>query len=119
MRHLAKLLIIALSLLAIAKYGAVAGVIIGGGNPFKTAFLVSLVFWLMCIFVRPIISIITLPLNLITLGLFRFVVNAFLFWAVVWFVPGFSIGGFIPAFIVALIISAIDAVLDILLKKKD
>jgi putative membrane protein len=55
--------------------------------------------------IRPIIILITLPINLLTLGLFTLVINALLFWFVASFLEGFSITGFWPAFWGSLILS--------------
>jgi putative membrane protein len=56
-------------------------------------------------FIKPILSLLTLPLNLLTLGLFSFVLNAFLFWLASLFVPGFQVdflGAIIASFIMGL-----------------
>lgn len=55
--------------------------------------------------IRPIIILITLPINIITLGLFTLVINALLFWFVASFLEGFSISGFWSAFWGSLILS--------------
>lgn len=62
-----------------------------------TAFIVALIWGLFSITVRPILSLLTLPINFLTLGLFSFVLNALLFWFVALLVPTFSVSGFIPA----------------------
>jgi putative membrane protein len=70
--------------------------------------------------VRPLLILMTLPLTLVTLGLFIFVVNAICLALAAWLVPGFSIAGFGTAFIGALVISIVSWVLDsILVDKKD
>ncbi len=48
-------------------------------------------------FVKPLIVFLTLPINIITLGLFLFVINALMFGLAAFLVPGFSLGGFFPA----------------------
>jgi len=48
-------------------------------------------------FVRPILLLLTLPVNLFSLGLFTFVLNALLFWGVLAVVPGVGVTGFFPA----------------------
>jgi len=55
--------------------------------------------------IKPVLSILTLPITVVTLGLFSFVLNAFLFYAIVWVVPGFEVAGFIPALLGALVLS--------------
>jgi putative membrane protein len=61
---------------------------------FFTAIVVFLIFLVVNIFVKPVIKLITLPLNIITLGLLGLVINVFLFWFIAWLVPGFDIANF-------------------------
>jgi putative membrane protein len=71
------------------------------------ATVVALLWGLVNIFIKPVLIMLTLPLNLLTLGLFTFVLNALLFWFVASFVEGFSVEGFLPALLGTLVISAI------------
>ena len=57
--------------------------------------------------VRPILVILTLPVTLLTLGLFLFVINALLFWLVANVVQGFAVSGFFAALIGSLLYSVI------------
>ena len=57
------------------------------------------------IVIRPILSLLTLPITLITFGLFSFVLNALLFWGVTLIVPGFFVAGFMSALLGALALS--------------
>ena len=59
------------------------------------------------VFLRPIIIILTLPLTILTLGVFAFFINAFLLLLVAHFVPGFEVNGFFSAFMGSLIISVV------------
>jgi len=59
--------------------------------------MVAVVWGLIALTLRPILFILTLPINFMTLGLFTFVLNALLFWFVAGLIPGFSVAGFIPA----------------------
>jgi putative membrane protein len=61
--------------------------------------------------VRPILILLTLPLTLVTLGLFIFVLNAFCFWLASVFVPGLTVQGFWSAFLGSLIVSSVSWVL--------
>lgn len=61
--------------------------------------------------IRPLLLIITLPLNIITLGVFTFVVSAFMLWLTAFLVPGFSIAGFGAAFLAALLFALTNMVL--------
>lgn len=74
---------------------------------FYTALIVAVVLGLVNLIIKPIVVILTLPINILTLGLFTFVINALLLWFVASFIDGFSIDGFIPAFLGALIISIV------------
>ena len=55
-------------------------------------------------FVRPVAFILTLPLTLVTLGLFLFVLNAGMVALVAWMLPGFRLGGFGAALCTAIIV---------------
>jgi putative membrane protein len=59
-------------------------------------------------FIRPILILLTLPLNILTLGLFSFLINAFLLRLVAYFVNGFAVDGFGAAFFGALVISIVN-----------
>lgn len=81
----------------------VPGIIVDGGWP--TIFLIALVWSIIVTVIKPVLSILTLPITILTLGLFSFVLNALLFWAMTLVVPGFSISGFFSALLGALVLS--------------
>lgn len=83
----------------------VTGISVSGG--WVTLLLVSLVWSVVIAVIRPILQILTLPLTIVTLGLFSFVLNALLFWAMEWIVPGFDVAGFVPALLGAVVLSII------------
>ena len=56
-------------------------------------------------FVRPVIIILTLPITLLTLGLFLLVINALMIMLVAWFLPGFFVAGFWSAIFAAIVVS--------------
>ena len=62
--------------------------------------------------VRPVLFFLTLPLTLITLGLFIFVLNAVCFGLTAWLVPGFSVDGFGWALLGALLVSIVSWILN-------
>jgi putative membrane protein len=62
--------------------------------------------------VRPVLLLLTLPLTLLTLGLFIFVVNAICFGLTALLVPGFSVDGFLPALVGALLVSVVSWILN-------
>lgn len=72
-----------------------------------TLLLVSLVWAVVVAVIRPILQVLTLPITVITLGLFSFVLNALLFWAMEWIVPGFDVDGFLPALLGSIVLSVI------------
>ncbi|HEY9745235.1 MAG TPA: phage holin family protein [Oculatellaceae cyanobacterium] len=81
---------------------------------FGTALIAALVMGLVNFFLRPLLNLLTLPINVLTLGLFSFVVNALLFWLVAWMVPGFEVSSFLSALIGSLLLAIMTAVLDML-----
>ncbi|MET0440892.1 MAG: phage holin family protein, partial [Casimicrobiaceae bacterium] len=67
---------------------------------------------------RPLIVILTLPVTILTLGLFIFVINGLLFWAVGSFVPAFRVDGFWAGIFGAIVYSLISWALSALIPKK-
>jgi putative membrane protein len=72
-----------------------------------TVIVAALVLGLVNAVVRPVLLVLTLPLTLVTLGLFLFVLNAICLWLTSAVVAGFAVRGFWPAFWGALIVSAL------------
>lgn len=91
-----------LSLLFVAW--AVPGVTLAG---FMPALWATLVIGIVNIFIKPVLILLTLPINLLTLGLFTFIINAFLFWLVSRIVPGFMVTGFLAALLGSILFSFI------------
>jgi putative membrane protein len=88
-------------------------------DSFVTALIVAVVLGLINTVIRPIFIILTLPVTILTLGLFIFVINGLLFWAVGNFVPGFHVDGFWSGVFGAIIYSIISwALSTVLLAKK-
>jgi putative membrane protein len=90
----------AVALLVIAY--AVPGIKV---ETFYVALIAAVVIGIINISIKPIVIILTLPINILTLGLFTFIINAVLFWFVGTFIKGFEVAGFIPAFLGALLYS--------------
>ena len=65
--------------------------------------------------VRPVLLVLTLPITLVTLGLFLFVLNGICFWLVAAVVKGFAVTGFWPAVLGALIVSILSWVVTVLI----
>jgi len=80
-----------------------------------TLVVVALIFGVMNAVIRPILIILSLPLELLTLGLFTFVINAFMLLLTSWIAQGmgfgFRVDGFLSALLGSLIISAVSFVL--------
>ncbi len=86
---------------------------------FYTALVTALVLGFVNVIIKPILIILTLPINIITLGLFTFVINGLLFWFVSSFVKGFTITGFWPAFWAALVYSIFSIIINMIFDKKN
>ena len=80
-----------------------------------SALIAGFVLALINAIVRPILVFLTLPITLVTLGLFIFVLNAFCFRLASVFVPGLSVHGFWAAFLGALIVSVVSWILTVFL----
>ncbi len=102
MKVILRFFLIALTILALPSI--VPGITVTG---FYAAVVAAVLLGLLNFFIKPIIGLITLPLNVITLGLFGLVINGFLLWFVATFVNGFTVAGFWPAFWGGLIVSFI------------
>ena len=74
------------------------------------ALVLAVVLGLINVFIKPLIFILTLPINILTLGLFSLVINALLVILASSIVPGFSVAGFWPAFWFSIIFSLINMV---------
>lgn len=102
---------IALILNAIAFYVTaylVPGVTIAG---WSALLVVSIVWGILSILVRPVLILLTLPINILTLGLFTFVINALLIMLMSNLVRGFSVAGFGTALIAAIVLALVNLVL--------
>lgn len=73
----------------------------------KAAAVAALVLGLVNTLVKPILVILTLPVTILTLGLFLLVINALIFWLVANLVPGFHVTGFWAAMLGAILYSLI------------
>jgi len=112
MKLLAKWLLSAASLLAVAYL--YSGVEIKG---FSAALIAALVMGLLNAVLRPILVILTLPVTVVTLGLFLFVINALMFWSAAGILDGFNVTGFGAALVGSLIYSVLGIVIDSALQR--
>jgi len=112
MKLIIKWLLSATALLAVASL--YSGVEV---QSFATALIAALVIGLFTVFLRPVLIVLTLPVTMITLGLFLFVINAVLFWAAATVLDGFHVQGFPAALLGSLIYSAFGLVIDSALER--
>lgn len=78
------------------------------------ALITALLLGLVNVFIRPLLLILTLPLNILTLGLFTLVINALMVLLVAAIVPGFSVRGFWWAFLFGLVLAIVNYVLNVI-----
>ncbi|PIT91302.1 hypothetical protein COU17_01150 [Candidatus Kaiserbacteria bacterium CG10_big_fil_rev_8_21_14_0_10_49_17] len=76
------------------------------------AVIAAVILGVLNLIVRPVLFVLTLPITLLSFGLFTFVLNALLFWFATTFIEGFTVSGFVPAFIGALAITLVHWILD-------
>lgn len=98
-------MIAALALLLVARF--VPGIEVDG---LYIAIVTAIILGLLNVIVRPILVVLTLPITIITLGLFIFVINAALFLFVASFVDGFAVSGFLSALLGSLLVSVVSAI---------
>ncbi len=79
---------------------------------YTTALLVALVLGIVNVTLRPVLTILTLPVTILTLGLFAFIVNGFTFWLVARLIDGFHVDSFWIAVLGAFVVSLISTILD-------
>jgi putative membrane protein len=84
---------------------------------FGSAMLAALVLGLLNTLLRPLLVLLTLPVTLITLGLFLFVINALLFWVTASLLTGFNVSGFGAALIGSLLYSLCGMVIDVAMER--
>jgi putative membrane protein len=84
---------------------------------FSAALIAAFVIGLFNTVLRPILLVLTLPVTVLTLGLFLFVINALMFWAAAGVLEGFHVRGFIAALIGSLIYSVLGLVIESALER--
>jgi len=85
-------------------------------DSFLTMLIVAIVLGIVNAFLKPILILLTLPITIITLGLFIFVINAFLVLLVSMVVPGFYVDGFLWALLFSVVVSLVSTFLGSLSK---
>ena len=107
MKTIVKWLLSAAALLAVAYL--YDGVQI---RSFSAALIAAMVIGLFNMILRPVLVVLTLPVTIISLGLFLFVINALMFWAAAGMLDGFHVNGFGAALLGSLIYSAFGVLID-------
>lgn len=112
MKTLTRWLLLAGALLLVAHlYPGVAV------TSFTSALIAALVLGLLNTIVRPVLVLLTLPVTVLTLGLFLFIINALMFWAAAYLLPGLTVNGFWAALIGSLIYSLCGMVIDVVIER--
>lgn len=112
MNIIVRWLLLAAALLLVANL--YTGVAVAG---FGTALIAAVVLGLLNTLVRPLLVLLTLPVTLLTLGLFLFVINALMFWAAASLMDGFHVDGFSAALIGSLLYSLCGMVIDVAVER--
>jgi putative membrane protein len=81
---------------------------------FQELLLATLVIALLNVFLKPVILLLTLPVTVLTLGLFSLVINGLIFYLAAYLVPGFHVAGFGSAFVAAFLFSLFSSVLNMM-----
>lgn len=85
-------------------------------DDFVTALILSVVLGVLNVFLKPVLKILTLPINILSLGLFSLVINAILILLAARVVEGFSVDNFWWALLFGIILSIINSMLSSLMK---
>lgn len=83
-----------------------------------TAVVVAVILAIVNSVVRPIVSLLTLPINILTLGLFSVVITALMVLLTAAVVPGFEVAGFLAALLFGVVLSLVNSVLFVLMPDK-
>ena len=86
----------------------IPGISVAGG---RTAVIAAILFAFINITVRPIVGIITLPLNILTFGILGIIINVLLFWFVASIVDGFTVANLTAAFLGAITMTIVNWIL--------
>ena len=79
-------------------------------DTFTTAIIVAFVMSILNTFAKPILQILSLPITILTLGIFYLVVNVFVVYICAYLVPGFAVDGFLQPLIFGFILSVINSI---------
>ena len=86
-------------------------------SSYGVALIAALVIGLFNMVLRPVLVVLTLPVTIVSLGLFLFVINALMFWAAAGLLDGFSVRGFGAALLGSLVYSALGLLIDSVIER--
>lgn len=84
---------------------------------FGAALVAAVVLGLVNAIIKPILVVLTLPITLVTLGLFMFVINALTIWLAGNITPGFTVTGFVPALVGSIVLTIVGSVLNFVVER--
>ncbi len=113
MNTVIKLLLTAVAVVVLAKFLPGASV-----DGYGSAIIVAIVLALLRLFVKPILVILTLPITILTLGLFLFVINAIIVWMASELLEGFAVSSLWYALLFSILLSIFQSLLHGLLKEE-
>jgi putative membrane protein len=111
MNFIVVLIVLSISIWATAKLLPGADI-----KSFSTAIIVALILTLFNVFLKPLLVLLTIPVTIITFGLFIFVINGLIIWWVSGLISGFSIQSFGWAILFSLLLSIVQSVLNTIIK---
>lgn len=111
MKIILKILLTAIAVFALSNL--LSGITV---ESYQTAIIVAIVIGLLRAFVRPVLVLLTIPITVITLGLFLFVINAIIIQLAGYFVDGFTVNGIFTAIIFSILLSFFQSVMYSFLK---
>lgn len=114
MKLILKILLTAIAVVVIAEFLPGVGI-----ANYTSAIIVAIVLGLLRVTVKPLLIFFTLPITIITLGLFLLVINAFIIMLADYFVDGFSVSGFWVALLFSLLLSLFQSFLYSFLNEKN
>ena len=107
-------LLIRILISAVAVFVAsrlIPGIIV---NNFGTAIIVAIVLGLLNAFLKPILVFLTIPITIMTLGLFYFVINILMVYLAAYLVDGFNVTGVIAAILFSIVVTVVTWIIDAL-----
>lgn len=111
MKSIIKILLTAVAVVVLAKF--LPGVAVEG---FVTAIIVAIILALLKFIVRPVLVVLTLPITMLTFGLFLFIINAIIILIADYFIGGFEVNGIWIALLFSILLSIFQSILFSLIK---